>query len=1084
MHILDLIERDIDDDQLELGCSLSERGEIHDLTMTARGVTATAGRTPGHRVSLEVATRSPRVSCSCPHIAATRRPCGHIWATLVEAMDRFPEFAAFDSSNIIGRRNRGTKATRGPRPPAWESRLVAIARAVESRALEETSEPRWATGALLYVVDIDDTLSCRAGDLHVSILGRARKRNGDWGKPKTIRRHELRPGRCEDATDRLLTSLLVGAAAGHDLECFLPHASLGLPAAIWPHTLPLLAGSGRARVRLDDEEPSQWPEFSFDPGPPWRFHLEVVEVERRGVYEIRGSLRRDETRVPIEEPRVLLANGLVIMGGTAAWLDHGGAFAWILALRRQGSIRVPAAEREVLLERVMACGKLPALDLPPELRIEEIHATPVPRLLVRRCELGDAFPDRLRGDLSFDYDGKLFPFGGRDANAYDSERRRLLRRDAAAEAAAVERLRTLELKQATGFRSDLPEFLVPPKRLPELVTTLSGDGWKVVADGKLHRVPSAFQMSVTSGIDWFDLEAKVEFGDMQVPLPALLAAFQRKERTVLLDDGSLGMLPEEWLQHFGFLATAVALEGGRLRFRRTQALLLDALLAAQPEARCDEVFARTRAELEGFERVAPRDPPPGFTGTLRPYQRDGLGWFEFLERFRFGGCLADDMGLGKTVQVLALIEARREQKQVARGAAGGPACPIPSLVVVPRSLLFNWKQEAARFAPQLRILDHAHPQRTRTPEGMEGFDLVLTTYGTLRRDIHFLKDARFDYVILDEAHAIKNPASDSAKAARLLQGEHRLALSGTPVQNHLGDLWSLFEFLNPGMLGSASVFANAAAELRNPEAPAREILGRALRPFVLRRTKEQVARDLPPRVEQTLYCELEPAQRALYDELRAHYRGALLGRVDRDGLKKSKIMILEALLRLRQAALHPGLIDAARAGDSSAKLDLLLPQLDEVLDEGHKALVFSQFTEMLAIVRRTLDARGVRYEYLDGKTRDRQTPVERFQTDPESRLFLISIKAGGLGLNLTAADYVFLLDPWWNPAVEAQAIDRTHRIGQTRQVFACRLISKDTVEEKVLALQESKRRLADAIITADHSLIRDLDRADLELLLS
>ena len=262
------------------------------------------------------------------------------------------------------------------------------------------------------------------------------------------------------------------------------------------------------------------------------------------------------------------------------------------------------------------------------------------------------------------------------------------------------------------------------------------------------------------------------------------------------------------------------------------------------------------------------------------------------------------------------------------------------------------------------------------------------------------------------------------------------------------------------------------------------LLARGLRPFILRRTKDQVARELPARTEQTLYCELDAGQRALYDELRDHYRQALLGRVAREGLGRSKIQVLEALLRLRQAACHPGLIDRARVSDPSAKLDALVPQLAEVVEEGHKALAFSQFTSLLAIVRRRLDGAGLRYEYLDGRTRDRAARVKRFQEDADCRLFLVSLKAGGLGLNLTAAEYVFLLDPWWNPAVEAQAIARTHRIGQIRPVFAYRLIARDTVEEKVLALQETKRALADAVITADESLIRTLTRADLELLLS
>jgi SNF2 family DNA or RNA helicase len=433
------------------------------------------------------------------------------------------------------------------------------------------------------------------------------------------------------------------------------------------------------------------------------------------------------------------------------------------------------------------------------------------------------------------------------------------------------------------------------------------------------------------------------------------------------------------------------------------------------------------------------------------------------------------MGVGKTAQALALLETRRVLR-----AAGEPIGP--SLVVVPRSLVFNWKQEAARFTPQLRVLDYSGSEREG--EDFAAYDIVVTTYGMLRRDILRLKDFEFDYVVLDEAQAIKNANTQAAKAARLLRGRCRLALSGTPVENHLRELWSLFEFLNPGMLGAASAFKLASGAMRDPDEETRRLLGQALRPFILRRTKEQVARELPPKSEQTMYCEMDAAERKLYEDLRQHYRRSLLKRIETEGMAKSKIKVLEALLRLRQAACHPGLLDKERVGDSSAKLEMLLEQLREVLDEGHKALVFSQFTSLLKIVRDRLDRNDIAYEYLDGATRDRQARVERFQKEADCRAFLVSLKAGGLGLNLTAAEYVFILDPWWNPAVEAQAVDRAHRIGQSRPVFAYRLITRDTVEDKVLELQKAKRDLAAAIITADNSIIRNLQHEDLALLLS
>jgi SNF2 family DNA or RNA helicase len=435
---------------------------------------------------------------------------------------------------------------------------------------------------------------------------------------------------------------------------------------------------------------------------------------------------------------------------------------------------------------------------------------------------------------------------------------------------------------------------------------------------------------------------------------------------------------------------------------------------------------------------------------------------DFLRRFGFGGCLADEMGLGKTVMVLALLERLRLDAEHAGGSAR------PSLIVVPRSLVFNWRQEAHRFAPALRVLDLTGGARRTLLERIGDHDVVSITYGTLRRDIGHLKDIPFEYAILDEAQAIKNARTNTAKGARLLSANHRLALSGTPIENHLGELWSLLEFLNPGMLGVASIFAGSSGAARATDEETLAMLAKGVRPFILRRTKEQVAAELPARTEQTLYCDLEPPQRTWYDELRDHYRASLLGTVARVRLARAKLQVLEALLRLRQAACHPALVDPGRVDDPAAKLDVLVPRLQELVEDERKVLVFSQFTRLLALLRSRLDEAKLTYEYLDGKAKDRQARVDRFQNNG-CPLFLVSLKAGGLGLNLTAAEYVFLLDPWWNPAVEAQAIDRAHRIGQTRPVFAFRLIARGTVEEKVLELQQTKRTLADAIVRADEA---------------
>ena len=407
--------------------------------------------------------------------------------------------------------------------------------------------------------------------------------------------------------------------------------------------------------------------------------------------------------------------------------------------------------------------------------------------------------DRLRGELFFEYSGTIVSANEFARGVFQPEQNRVVVRDRADEAAAADRLRDLGFKFEADEDSADPHPRLNPKLLPKAVKALLNENWHVEADGKLYRRAGAFKVEVSSGIDWFDLSGKVDFGGQSVSLPTLLTAMRRGESVVPLGDGTFGLLPEEWLAKYAPLAAVAATEDDALRFSKSQVGLLDALLALQPESSVDEAFKKTRDELMHFQGVHAGDAPPGFVGELRQYQRETLGWFEFLRKFGFGGCLADDMGLGKTVQVLALLETRRTD----------PARRGPALVVVPRSLVFNWRSEAGRFAPQLRVLDHSGINREKDTVSFDQYDIILTTYGTLRRDAAQLKDVRFDYVVLDEAQAIKNPSSESAKAARLLTADHRLVLSGTPVQNHLGDLWSLFEFLNPGMLGAVSAFSAA-----------------------------------------------------------------------------------------------------------------------------------------------------------------------------------------------------------------------------------------------------------------------------------
>ncbi len=777
----------------------------------------------------------------------------------------------------------------------------------------------------------------------------------------------------------------------------------------------------------------------------------------------------------LSEPLILLS-GLLILGiGRTARFDDLGVMPWILRLRYEKEITFAEPQQDLMLGRILAETRVPPVELVESLRLEEINTKPRPCLTLRtpRQNWGMG-ADKLIGELDFEYDGAVIPAGRTTPLAVSTELGLVIRRDPRTESAADIKLFELGFREAKDPRLDPGTLELPAKRMPQVTKDLVVAGWRVEAEGKLIRPAGEFKLALSTGIDWFELEGGIEYGEHKVTLPELLAAAQRGESMVELGDGSMGMLPEEWLKKYGMLADIAILGHDGLRFSSAQAGILDALLDAQPEIQVDAAFEKIRQNLRQFEGIVAIDSPSGFHGELRPYQRDGLGWLDYLQRFGFGGILADDMGLGKTIQVLAFLQRRRAHRQ-SKG---------PSLAVVPRSLVFNWIQEAAKFTPRLRILDYTGPNRHVLRGAFDEYDLIITTYGTVRSDITELTHFQFDYAILDEAQAIKNADSQSAKAARLIRSQFKLAVSGTPIENHLGELWSIFEFLNPGMLGSDTVFKKYVGSSGNLEDVGRPMLAKVLRPFILRRTKQQVVEDLPEKTEQTLYCNMEAEQTRCYDELRKHYRDALLCK-DTVELNRSKIEVLEALLRLRQAACHPGLINPEMISSSSAKLDILLPSISEVVEEGHKVLVFSQFTSLLAIVRERLDQENITYEYLDGRTRNRAARVERFQTDPNCPIFLISLKAGGLGLNLTAAEYVYLLDPWWNPAVEAQAIDRSHRIGQTQHVFAYRLICRGTVEEKILELQRKKRDLADAILNADsRSVIENLSREDIEFLLS
>ena len=1050
--------------------SVRKRGEnyLHEdrVTITlgdANRVQAAVRGTLLYSVVVERVGRDLMMDCSCEYFR-TAGHCKHVWAVLLKS-DELGHLMSLTASG------EAAEAPPPPAPPEWEQRLQRLSSTAELPA--SSPRPVTAGSEVLYIVEKESTQ--QGGTLAIVVGARHPKKKGGWTRLQVLMHSDVAAIGAAREADREAIGWLLGtrepATSWHYQYVANPVRFL-LQTLVARHALPLLCATGRLFVRLrsgDSDEALVGP-LAWDGGEPWELAVTVRADETKDVYAIDGALRRGSQHRELASAH-LVASGVVLFDHTAAPVEIGAGQPWLLELRDHGRIEVPKAQAPRLQELVASAARPSHLELPHELRVQEVAIVPRPRLVVSEIRHFWGWQRDLHSlEVSFDYDGVIVPEDDMRARIPDVERGRVLLRDLGRESHAIGRLRLLgaqtdpaALREATGG------YAIGAERLRQALRVLLLDGWHVKVEGSTYRVARGMRFGVTSGIDWFDLRADVTLDDgSTMPVGPILDALRKGERTITLGPDETVILPDDWQRRYGLLARVGERADDALRFGKGQVGLLDALLAAQPEAPVDETFARARERLRRFDQIKPAREPRGFRGELRPYQREGLGWLRFLQEFGFGGCLADDMGLGKTVQVLALLLSRRDKVE------------RPSLIVAPRSLIFNWIDEARHFAPSLRLLDQSQPGRQRDPAAWEGADAVLITYGTLRRDAAILKDVGFDYVILDEAQAIKNAQSETAKAARLLKADHRLALSGTPVQNHLGELWSLFEFLNPGMLGRAAAFQGVLDD----EGPEHALLSTLLRPFILRRTKEQVAKELPKKTEQTLYCDLEGEQLKLYRSLRDQYRQSLLAHVDREGMARSKMHVLEALLRLRQAACHPALVAPDRPKLTSAKVETLLPLLTEVIDEGHKVLVFSQFTSFLKQIVPVLEKQGIVFEYLDGQTRDRAARVRRFQEDPACSVFLVSLKAGGLGLNLTAAEYVFILDPWWNPAAEAQAVDRAHRIGQTRPVFAYRIIARDTVEEKVLELQRTKRQLADAILTEDNSVIRGLKREDLEALLS
>ncbi len=602
-------------------------------------------------------------------------------------------------------------------------------------------------------------------------------------------------------------------------------------------------------------------------------------------------------------------------------------------------------------------------------------------------------------------------------------------------------------------------------------------GFEALKNFRFNTAKPSTHIHLSSGIDWFDAKVELAFGEQHIGIFEIQKALTNKQSFVQLKDGSLGILPDEWIKKYALLFKVGEGKNNQLRLSKFHLSVIDDLYEQRDEQELSFDLDEKYERLREFKSIPEIPVPEELENRLRPYQLSGFHWLNYLNSVGWGGILADDMGLGKTVQSLSMLRHYYEEQ-------GG----LKALVICPTTLIYNWENEIRKFTPSLTWRIHHGNSRARRKEDFGDENIIITTYGTLRSDIQMLMKIHFDYVILDESQAIKNPSSKVTKAACLLKARNRICMSGTPLQNNTFDIYAQMNFLNHGLLGSVEFFRN---EFSTPidklgEQEQKDHLKKLIYPFILRRTKEQVAKDLPEKTETILFCEMEDKQRKVYEAYRNDYRSKILGVIDEQGVNKSQLTILQGLMKLRQICDSPAILHEEELyANDSIKLEELTREINENIGE-HKALVFSQFLGMLSLIKQKLVENNIEFEYFDGSTSpsNREKAIQNFQTNEKCRVFLISLKAGGIGLNLTAADYVYIVDPWWNPAVEQQAIDRTHRIGQTKNIFAYRMICKDTIEDKILQLQERKRILAKELISDDQAFVKSLSKEDVEYLFS
>lgn len=778
-------------------------------------------------------------------------------------------------------------------------------------------------------------------------------------------------------------------------------------------------------------------------------------------YELTGEFRVGSKNIPLMKLNPFVANHLFVYDNLLISVNFNSENKKWWQLLSDSNLIIKREEVGGFLENLH--NQALAVDLPEELQYPDLALEPEFRL-----HLG---PDKsLKNSNKRFIVRPEFQYGNRRVSSHDQQlffidqaKQCRFKRDLAKEEILQQKVsrELITFKRIEGRF----EMTLDAIHLYTFVNQVVEQGVEVEVERKKLSTRELMRFDVKTGQDWFEVTAEAEISGLWVKIPQILESINKGETFVSLGNGQVGMISDNMKKKLLKWSQLGDISESGFRFGANQGFILNSLLDEEESVTLDQRFKDLKDKILQFQGVRSLAPTKNFKGELRSYQQEGLGWLNFLKDFGLGGVLADDMGLGKTIQCLAFLDHLFQKNKKAQ-----------FLVVAPKSLMGNWLEESAKFTPHLKSLVLSGQNRSKDLKSFAQYNLIITTYQTMVRDIQVLKDLNWEAIILDEAQAIKNSSTLAARSSRLLNSSFKLAMTGTPIENSIQDLFSISEFVNPGFLHKKirSAHLTIAEDIK-------QLIHKSFKPVVLRRTKEQVLKDLPSKTEQTIMIDLEGDHLKVYNELKAYYKVHLLQKVKQEGLPQNKIEVLSALTRLRQAALHPRIIDNKRDIESS-KFTVALEMLQEIVSENHKVLVYSQFTTLLKLFKEELDKLNIAYTYLDGASQNRTQIVNTFKKSETIPVFLISLKAGGTGLNLIEADYVFLLDPWWNPAAESQAIDRIHRIGQTRPVNAYRFISKNTVEEKILDLQKAKRDLSAEILDGQSSMIRNLKVEDLEAL--